>query len=388
MEKRTILARSIGPYLGRAKQMRKPSCFIFSLYLFAAVASARAQQQNPHYVYDGRILQIRDEDLALAKYKQWQVWLYQEGVRIPRYTAGLQYSRWGLIEGDSAENVMKQLQASQSFEAAYLKFFGQGTWGRYTFFNPVGPIAVTDRALEDQPAALEKLYQLRWLHERVNKLIGAVRPSLENNETDGPVSPVKKYFDQIRDVLQRVSKLHSQLSHDRPQLRFIDSGIVQARTQAAQAENNVPKITAVLPSVKLPASKAWMSRAERAGSDGTIQVEVMETGSGVSVQQTWTGGDGSMTGTVIITMIPYADIGKIGFESPARNADGRWTVRVQSATTPFPQTVDSPERKTARATFPAVHDTTTESFVYFVFANSVEAQDAYAYFLYHKQLGR
>ena len=33
--------------------------------------------------------------------------------------------------------------------------------------------------------------------------------------------------------------------------------------------------------------------------------------SGVSVQQTWTGGDGSMTGTVIVTMIPYSDIGKI-----------------------------------------------------------------------------
>jgi hypothetical protein len=131
-----------------------------------------------------------------------------------------------------------------------------------------------------------------------------------------------------------------------------------------------------------------MSHAERAGSDGTIQVEVTETGSGVSVQQAWTGGDGSMTGTVIITMIPYADIGKIDFESPTRNADGTWTVRVQSVTTPFPQTVDSPERKTARATFPAVHDTTTESSVYFVFANSGEAQDAYAYFLYHKQLGR
>ena len=269
-----------------------------------------------------------------------------------------------------------------------MKFFGPGTWGRYTFFNSVGPIAVTERFLEDQPTAVEELYQLRWLHERVNKLIGAVCPSLENNESEGPISSVREYFDQIRDVLQRVSKLHSQLSHNRPQLRFIESGIVQAKTQAAQAENNVPKITAVLPSVKLPTSKTWMSHAERAGSDGTIEVEVTETGAGVSVQQTWTGGDGSMTGTVIITMIPYVDIGKIDLEPPTRNADGRWTVRVQSATSPFPQTVDSPERKTARATFPAVHDRTTESSAYFVFVNSGEAQDAYAYFLYHKQLGR
>ena len=58
----------------------------------------------------------------------------------------------------------------------------------------------------------------------------------------------------------------------------------------------------------------------------------------------------------------------------------------ENSSTPFLQTVDSPERKTARATFPAIHDTTTESFVYFIFANSAEAQDTYAYFLYHKQL--
>jgi hypothetical protein len=368
--------------------MRKPSCFIFGVYLFAAVASDRTQLQSPHYVYDGKILQVADKDLALAKYKRWQVWLYEEGARIPRYTAGLQYSRWGLIEGSSAENVMKQLQASQSFEAAYLKFFGSGTWGRYTFFNPVGPIAVTDRALEDQSAALGELYQLRWLSDRLNKLISAVRPSLENNETDGPVSPVKKYFDEIRDVLQRVSTLHSQLSHNWPQLRFIESGIAQTRTRVAQAENDMPKITAVLPTVKLPTSKAWMSHTERAGSDGTIQVEVMETGSGVSLRQSWTGGDGSMTGTVITTMISYVDIGKIDFEPLTRRADDTWTVRVHSATTPFSQTVDSPERKTARATFPAIHDTIPESFVYFVFPNSSEAQDAYAYFLYHKQVGR
>jgi len=131
-----------------------------------------------------------------------------------------------------------------------------------------------------------------------------------------------------------------------------------------------------------------MSHAENAGSDGTVQVDVAETGSGVSVQKTWTGGDGSMTGTIIIIMIPYADIGKIDFEpSPVKNSD-TWTVRVQSASTPFPQTVDSPERKAARRAFPAVHDATTENSTYFVFHNSREAQDAYAYFLYHKQLGQ
>lgn len=368
--------------------MRKSTPIVLSAFLFALAVLAAAPQQSPYYVYDGKTLQVVNEDLALAKCERWQVWLYEEGVRIPHYTAGLQYSRWGLIEGNSVEDVIRQLQASQSFEAAYLKFFGPGTWARYTLFNPLGPIAVTDRHFEDQPAALEQLYQLRWLNARVNKLIRAATPSLENNQSQRPASSVEGYFEQIRDAVQRVNKLHSQLSRALPQRRFIEIGIVQARTLVAQAENGVPKITAVLPSVKLPTSKAWMSHAERAGSDGTVQVDVAETGSGVSVQKTWTGGDGSMTGTVIITMIPYADIGKIDFEPPTGKGDDTWAVRVQSARTPFPQTVDSPERKTARGTFPAVHDATTENSAYFVFRNSGEAQDAYAYFLYHKQLGR
>jgi len=368
--------------------MRNHSFLILILYLLAAAVSARAQPQKAHYVYDGKIVQVTDEELALAKYKRWQIWLYQEGVRIPRYTAGLQYSRWGLIEGDSAEDVTKQLRASQRFEAAYLKFFGADTWGRYTFFNPLGPIAVMDRLSEDQATDLGEPYELRWLHERVNNLIHAATPSLENNESQGPTSSVAGYFDQIRDALQRVSRLHSRLSHDRPQLRFIESGIVQAKTQVRQAENDAAKITAVLPSVKLPTSKAWTSHAERAGSDGTIQVELTETGSGVSVRQTWTGGDGSMTGTVIVTVIPYSDIGKIDFAPPTGKGDGTWTLRVHSASTPFLQTVDSPERKTARHTFPVVHDIAKDRSVYLVFENSGEAQDAYAYFLYHAQLGR
>jgi len=93
-----------------------------------------------------------------------------------------------------------------------------------------------DRLSEDQATDLGELYELRWLHERVNNLIRAATPSLENNQRQGPKSFVEGYFDLIRDALQRVGRLHSQLSRDRPQLRFIESGIVQAKTQVRQAE--------------------------------------------------------------------------------------------------------------------------------------------------------
>jgi hypothetical protein len=117
-------------------------------------------------------------------------------------------------------------------------------------------------------------------------------------------------------------------------------------------------------------------------------VAITETGAGVSVQQSWMGGDGSMTGTVIVTTIAYDDIGNIDLSPPSPIGDGTWTVRVYAAGAPFPQKIDSPQRRTVRAAYPAVNYTTTESSVYFIFPNSAEAHDAFSYFLYHKQLGR
>lgn len=370
--------------------MRKAAFFVITLGVFVAVVPDQAEQQNPYYVFDGKTLEIRDDTLVSARSTstQWQVWLYQEGVHIPHYTSGLQYSRWGLITGSSPENVMRQLRDYQGFEQAYLKFFGSGTWGRYSFLNPLGPVAVNDQAPENDPAALEKQYQLRWLQDRANKLINTLRPSLENNDNQGSASSVKGFFDQIRDVLERVSRMSSKLFHNEPQLPFIETGIVQARAELARAEENAVKITSVLPTVRLPASRAWMSHSEYAGSDGTIQVEIMEIGYGVLIDQTWSGGDGSMTGTNTITTIPFKDIGKIDLRPPTRSGDDRWTVHIESSAIPFPQTLESPPRKTCRVSYCAVHSVSAENWFFLDFKTPADAQDAYNYFLYHKQRGQ
>jgi hypothetical protein len=367
--------------------MRKFSTLVL-LCVFVVVASAQAQQQNTYYVFNGKTLEIAHDNPVHAYYMRWQVWLFQQGVHLPHYSAGLQYSRWGLIEGTSAADVTRQLKASQNFQEAYLTFFGPGSWGRYTFFNPLGPIAVADQAIETQPAAPEEFYQLRRLDNRLNKLITTVQGSLENNESEGPGSPFKEYFDQIRDSLERVSKGYGQLARIRPQLQLIRLEVAQAKAAVERAETDVPNLTAALPTVKLPTSKTWMSQSQKAGSDGTIEVTIMESDPGVAVQQHWTGGDGSMTGTVILTTIPYDDIGNIDLVPPMPIYDDTWTVRVHAARAPFPQKIDSPQRRTIKAMFPAVNYTAREPSVYFVFLNSTEAQDAYAYFLYHRQVGR
>jgi hypothetical protein len=358
----------------------------FLIFLFLLSAAPCVQAQSAVYVFNGDSLQIGDGNPA-ANYTRWQVWLFPEGARF-RDMAGLQYSRWGVIDGTSAAGVMQRLRALQDFEHAYLNFFGPNTWGRYTFSNPLGPIAVAGQTTENESGTLQKQYQLAGLTERLNRLIAAVRPSLENNESEGPNSPVKGYFDQIRNALQQVSKISSSLARVEPRLHFIELEIAQVTPAIAQTEKDVPRITSVLPTVKLPTDKSWMSQAEKAGSDGAIEVVVRETTSGVSVQQTWTGGDGSMTGTVIVTTIPFNEIGDIDFVRPVSPADPVWIVRVYAARTPFAQAIDSPLRHTIRTSFPAVHHTTTESSVHFVFPGSAEAQNAFAYFLYHKQRGR
>ncbi len=127
--------------------MYKFALLVLFLCSLVFVPSPQAQPQddndpNAYYVFDGKALEIAKDNPAYARHTRWQVWLYPVGVRIPRHTAGLQYSRWGLIEDASAGRVLKRLETAQRFEVAYLKFFGPDTWGRFTFLNAVGPIAL------------------------------------------------------------------------------------------------------------------------------------------------------------------------------------------------------------------------------------------------------
>jgi hypothetical protein len=270
----------------------------------------------------------------------------------------------------------------------YLSFFGRGTWGRYTFSNPLGPIVITGQPIENDTTALEMRSQVDGLRIRVNRLILSVQPSLENNESEGPSSPHKEYFDQIRDALQRVSRLSSQLARAPHQVRYMSGEIARIGKVVSQAEKDLPKIAASLPTVKLPANSRWMFHTERGGSDGTIQVEVTERGPGVSVQQTWTDGDGGMAGTVTVTTVPFDEIAKVELRPPMTKGGETSTVFVQSGRDSFPETVTSPERHWAGRILPAVNLTTKRSFLYFTFRDPADAQDAYAYFLYHQEVGR
>jgi hypothetical protein len=152
------------------------------------------------------------------------------------------------------------------------------------------------------------------------------------------------------------------------------------------AEDGVSRIRAILPSVKLPTDKAWMTHVEQQGNEGIVKVTIIEVGPSAWVQQNWTGGDGSMSGTVIVTIIPYQDIGSLDVEVPTWSDEHRWTVRIESTSrNGFPQSVVAPERRTAARTYAAVDLNDTEQYIYLEFSNLSEAQDAYDFFTYHQQ---
>lgn len=358
--------------------------FLFAVLLYPR--PSEAQPQGSYYTYDGKATQVVHEDPARANYTRWQVWLYEFPVHIENHTAALPYSRWGVIAGWSAESVVKQLEIYRGFEQAYLNFFGVGSWAWHTFSNPVGPIAITGQVSESQSFASP--FELSELNYRLDRLVRAVQPSLENNEGAGLGSSVRDDFNQVANVVVRAGEFYSHLARAQPQLRFINEEMASIRMALGQAERNVPKITSVLPSVRLPASSAWMSHTRRAGSEGIVEETVVETGSGVMVQENWTGGDNRMAGTVVLTLVPFQNISRVEIDPPIVKGADRWAVLIHSGRSAFQEILTSPERQTATRTFRAVNYTTTKTLEYLAFSDPAEAQDAYAYFLYHKQLGR
>jgi hypothetical protein len=290
------------------------------------------------------------------------------------------------MQGPSARAVIKQLAAYQQFERAYTNFFGANTWGRFTFSYPVGPIAVAEQGQRDDPYSLHRKIDL--LNQRLESVVPELRSSLVNGEGNEAPALVQRYLEQVRNSMQDVARFYDKLSRLPTEGNYLGQELARLTPGVNQAESAIPKVTAILPTVKLPTSKDWMTQTEFAGRDGTINVTVTEMGSSVWVQQSWTGGDGSMAGTKIITIVPYQDIGTLDIWMPHLGNDQRWTLHIQPANrNGFPQSVTSPERVTSKRTYPAVNLKTSGESVYLEFSNTREAQEAYAFFLYHKQRG-
>lgn len=344
------------------------------------------QASYSYYVYNGKTLELANGDPAAANYTEWQVWLNPSGVPVSPLNSGLAYVHWGVIAGPSARAVTKQLTLYQEFERAYTNFFGANSWGRLSFSYPLGPIAIATQPQNDDAYALRSNVDL--LNQRLEPVVIQLRASLVNCQGNVAPALVQQYFEQVRDSMRNVARFYDKLSRLPADHHYLGQELALLTPGVEQAETVAPRVTAILPTVKLPDSKNWMTYSEFAGRDGTIHVTVKEIGSTAWVEQTWTDGDGSMAGTKIITIVPYQEIGALQIQTQDWGRDRQWILHIEPARpNTFPESLTSPVRTTPGRTYPAVDLKTGGQSVYLDFSNSRDAQDAYAFFLFHKERG-
>ena len=361
-----------------------PLCPVSSQTEPPATPSASSSLSS-YYLSNGNVLQLVSADPAGASYPEWQVWLYKNPVPESNYGSGLAYVRWGVIQGASARSVIQQLDSYQQFERAYTNFFGENTWGSLTFSYSIGPIAIARQHEDDAYGIASKIF---FVNQELQSVVSVLRPSLVNGQHSEADTSIRQYFDEVRDSMQGVARFYDRLSRLPRHNSYLAKELALLIPHVNQPGNTVSKVTRILPSVKLPSNKDWMSYSEFAGSEGTITCTVTEVGASARVQESWTGGDGTMSGTNIITIVPYENIGDVGVWATSFGSELRWTLHVESANHDgFPQTIRSPERATPKRTYPAVDLKSTVEAVFLDFTNPSELENAYAFFLYHKQRG-
>ena len=230
-----------------------PLCWAVSKQTAASVAAPQRDSYTSYYVYRRDALQVVNGDPDGANYAEWQVWLYANSVRVSRSGSGLAYARWGAIQGPSARAVMKQLGAYQQFERAYTNFFGASTWGRSTFSYSVGPIAVVEQGQKDDPYGLH--WKIDLLNQRLESVVAELRSSLQNGEGNEAPALVQQFFEQVRNSMQDVACFYDKLSRLPAEHNYLGQILARLTPGVNQAESAIPKVTAILPTVKLPVTE-------------------------------------------------------------------------------------------------------------------------------------
>ncbi len=94
-----------------------------------------------YWVYEPSApLQPAYDDPVRISGARWQMWLFPSGSRAD---SGL-FNAWGILEGRSAAEVMRQLEKSRALDAWYTGNAEIRDLAAYTYANPVGPVVRRD----------------------------------------------------------------------------------------------------------------------------------------------------------------------------------------------------------------------------------------------------
>lgn len=135
-----------------------------------------------YYVFDGKSLQPVDGDQGSVRAAKWEIWLYKTGE-----SDGSQ-NHWGTISGTSSAEVVKELTSEQKFEKQWERFMGT-SWGPYTYFNPLGPIAIV-KPPKPLPAKIIKVMQdIRSVYSNLRTIFSLVSNSTDKAARTGQRNP-------------------------------------------------------------------------------------------------------------------------------------------------------------------------------------------------------
>jgi hypothetical protein len=115
---------------------------ILTLVITASPRTAHAQEgiePGTFWTKTATTLKRVDErDLKELHVRKWQIYLYRKGQR-----RGGDNQPWGILDGATADAVLRQLESQQRTERSY-EAFCHCPYGESRSFNPLGPIAVVD----------------------------------------------------------------------------------------------------------------------------------------------------------------------------------------------------------------------------------------------------
>jgi hypothetical protein len=121
--------------------------------------------QSFYYVFDGNSVSLIRQDPNQVSAPEWAAFYFKKG----RSTDNPN-SKWGSSTKKTPAEVLKSVEADQKFERQYEKWCGC-SWGDYTFFNVLAPVA-----MRKSPTTLDplKVNLLNKAHETWDKAQGLV----------------------------------------------------------------------------------------------------------------------------------------------------------------------------------------------------------------------
>jgi len=133
--------------------MRKLSALTLRwMCLVAVVPCARTQRQddsdkNAYYLFNGKTLEVAKDNPAMRNRCDGRFGL-SRGRSHPAAHVRFAILAMGTDRRDFGRTRSQAAQGRSGVREAYLKFFGPDTWGRTTFLNSLGPIAVVEEPTE------------------------------------------------------------------------------------------------------------------------------------------------------------------------------------------------------------------------------------------------